>query len=323
MGSSREAHAPARRAAQLATKNFTEAGLPFGTIFPFIMGTNPPACLQSIPETSWGPAFSLGASFPHDQPPLPPPLLRGAQQALPLAPSGLTAAGGLSQAMAALDGACMSEGPFSLMVPPEVLPLEGGPVAEGGDRACVVEAAAADVAVALEALGCNAPRGTLRQAGEHERELMPPPPPRQMVARQLAPAGLSREQLAAAVLAATEAGRAAPGSDACMTDCRLAAAAPAAAGTGPAAGHTPTVQMHQVRHGGGISVEQCLQSTSASLAAQVRAPSPCLRLHAHAGGRRSRQPQRQSHAPTAHTLPQAPVRGISWGASCSRVWQPV
>lgn len=164
---------------------------------------------------------------------------------MPLAPSGLTAAVGLNQALAALDGACMSEGPFSLMVPPEAVLLEGGPAAEGGDRACVDEAATADVAVALEALGCNAPRGALRQAGERERELMPPPPPRQMSARQLAPVDLSREQLAAAVLAATEAGRAAPGSDERMADCRLAAAAPAAAGTAPAAGHTPT-QMHQV-----------------------------------------------------------------------------
>lgn len=240
--------------------------------------------MQSIPETSQEPAFSLGGSFPpHDQPPLPPQQHAGRQAAHP-APSGFTAAGGLSQAMAALDGACMSEMPFSLMV-------EGGPAAEVGDvaeqlaLAAKHEAAAADVAATLEALGCGRLQGGPRQgaaAGEHERELMPPPPPRRVAARQ-PPAGLSREQLAAAVLAATEVAHpSAAGWDASDTDegmadsfggptteamppevpagppaeppggarrsCRLAAVVPGAPADSLAAGRSPAVQMRQVRH---------------------------------------------------------------------------
>lgn len=240
--------------------------------------------MQSIPETSQEPAFSLGGSFPpHDQPPLPPQQHAGRQAAHP-APSGFTAAGGLSQAMAALDGACMSEMPFSLMV-------EGGPAAEVGDvaeqlaLAAKHEAAAADVAATLEALGCGRLQGGPRQgaaAGEHERELMPPPPPRRAAARQ-PPAGLSREQLAAAVLAATEVAHpSAAGWDASDTDegmadsfggptteamppevpagppaeppggarrsCRLAAVVPGAPADSLAAGRSPAVQMRQVRH---------------------------------------------------------------------------
>ena len=256
-------------------------------ILPHTLG----ASLQSIPQSSKGAAFS---SFSLQDPPPLPRLPPAGPQVAHLLPSRLTAGGGLSQAMAALEGACMSEMPFSLLVP-----LEGGHAeqeaggeaeelaADGGDEGA---AAAADVAEALEALGCGPLHSAHHQgaaAGEPERGLMPPPPPRPVASRQPPPAGLSREQLAAAVLAATEAahpsaaGWGTSGAEEGMADsfgdpapqalppeqpasspagppggtrrsCRLAVVPPAAAApAGLMAGGAPTWRMHQVRRRAG------------------------------------------------------------------------
>lgn len=198
--------------------------------------------------------------------------------------------------MAALEGACMSEMPFSLLVPLESghAEQEAGEEVEqmaaddGGDEEGA--AAAADVAEALEALGCGPLHRAHHQgpaAGEAQRELMPPPPPRPVASCQPPPAGLSREQLAAAVLAATDAahpsaaGWGASGAEEGMADsfagaapqarpleqpagspagppggtrrsCRLAVLPPAAAApAGLMAGGAPTWQMHQVRRRAG------------------------------------------------------------------------
>lgn len=107
------------------------------------------------------------------------------------APSGLTAGGGLSLALAALEGGCLSElPPFSLM-----LPLESGPAAG-------VEAGEEAEQAAMAALECGAAPGA---GGERQCQLMPPPPPRPAPARQPKPPAPTREQLAAAALAVAEA----------------------------------------------------------------------------------------------------------------------
>ena len=116
---------------------------------------------------------------------------QAARRAVRPAPSGFTAAGGLSQALAALEGGMSELPPFSLL-----LPLEGGPAGavEAGEEA--------EQAAAMAALDCGAAAGA---DDERQRQLMPPPPPRPAPARQPQPAAPTREQLAAAALAVAEA----------------------------------------------------------------------------------------------------------------------